>query len=67
MSPALRAILDEDLALGVDSYCTKVFLTTTSTSSHEATVEVVRQCSADMTLDLWEAVVAQSFLSMLKL
>ena len=68
MGPALRAVLDEDLALWIDSSSTKVFLPTTWWHSpHEAAVEVVRKCSADMALDLREAVVLESLLSMLQL
>ena len=68
MGPALRAVLDEDLALWIDSSSTKVFLPTTWWHSpHEAAVEVVGKGSADMTLDLREAVVLESLLSMLQL
>ena len=68
MGPALRAILDKYLALRVNPSSTEVFLPTTYwLSPHEAAVEIVGQCSADMALDLGEAVIAKSFLSMLKL
>ena len=67
MAPALGTVLDEDLLGRVRAAGAALPLATRRHRTHEAAVQVVRQRPTDSALDLGEAMLLESFLSMLKL